>query len=285
MEVVTQKKLIRDFLVKPQKNLGQHFIIHEQLFDKIIENSNLASDDVVVEIGAGLGGLTTRLAKKVKVVFAIEKDGNLVNLLKSKIIKNENIKIIHQDALLFDYQQVAKETGKSLKIIGNLPFFIASPITFKLLRKRDFIECMVFMYQKEVAERILATPGGKDYGFLTVVANFYADLKPIISVAKEAFFPQPKVDSKVIKFQLLPSPRLAVENENFFLTVVKTLFSQRRKKLRNAIRPLLGIRSVESFFHQVAIDPNQRPEMLAVEKFVALSNCLLEELKTYQYEK
>jgi len=283
MEVTGQKKLIQNFFVKPRKSLGQHFLVQEEIFDKIIEHCNLTSDDVVVEIGAGLGGLTTRLAKQVKMVLAIEKDGNLVNLLRTKIIKNKNIKIIHQDALIFDYHQAAQEAGKPLKVIGNLPFFIASPITFKLLRKREAIETMIFMYQKEVAERLVALPGNKNYGLLTVIANLYADLKPILAVGKEAFYPRPKVDSKVIKFDLLPQPRLAVKNEEFLLLVVKSLFAQRRKKLRNAIRTLINnkvsLEFAERIFAEITINPDQRPEMLTLEKFVGLSNRLFEELK------
>ncbi|HAX99245.1 MAG TPA: ribosomal RNA small subunit methyltransferase A [Candidatus Atribacteria bacterium] len=275
MEVV---KLIKDFSVHPRKKMGQHFIVKNEVLTSIVSLGNFQKEDIVVEIGAGLGGLTTLLAERARIVLAIEKDGNLVNLLRTKIIKNKNVKIIHQDALNFDYYKAATEEGKLLKVVGNLPYNIASLLTIELLKKGEAISSMLLMYQKEVAERIIAQPGNKNYGFLTLMANLYSDSEEILSVGRESFYPRPKIESKLIKFNLLPSPREKLEDVIFFTFVIKTLFSQRRKKLRNSIKPLLGNtisgKIIENLFEDGGIDPNQRPETLTLKEFSFLCNQL-----------
>ena len=276
--IPSQMKLIKELSIHPRRSLGQHFLIDEKILDQIVRLGNFQKDDIVVEIGPGLGGMTTRLATEVEMVLAIEKDRKLVNLLRTQIIKEKRVKIIHQDAFHFDYQLAAIKTGRPLKIIGNLPFNIASPLTIELLNKGKCIEEMMFMYQKEVAERIMALPGSKNYGFLTVMANLYADIKPILLVGKEAFYPQPKVESMVINFKLLPNLREELENEKFFIMVVKSAFGQRRKKLRNALRSLkigdLSAEFIESVCNEVNIDPNRRGETLNLKEFALLSNHL-----------
>ena len=279
MEPISQKKLIKELSIRPQKRLGQNFIVKDEILNRIVERGNFQPNDMVVEIGAGLGGLTTRLAEKAKTVLAIEKDAKLANLLRTKIIKQKNIKIIHQDALRFDYDWACSEAGRPLKIAGNLPFYIASPLTIDLLKKIGQIESMILMYQKEVADRILAAPGNKNYGFLTIMANLYADLEMVLAVGKDAFYPQPQVDSKVIRFKLLNKPRERLENENFFIRVVKSAFSQRRKKLRNSLRSIsktdLPTDVIEKICRAVQIDPDQRGETLNLKQFALLSNQMI----------
>jgi 16S rRNA (adenine1518-N6/adenine1519-N6)-dimethyltransferase len=274
VQIIPQRTLIKDLKILPRKNMGQNFIIQEQVLDHIVEFCDLTQDDVVIEIGAGLGGLTCRLAEQVKRVFAIEKDGKLATLLRTKIIRKSNVTIVHQDALRFDYVRAAEEAGQSLKVVGNLPFYIASLLTIELLKKGKYISQMLLMYQKEVAERITAQPGNKNYGFLTLMANLYADAVVALSVGKEAFYPRPKVDSKVIKFNLLPFVREPLEDEKFFTAFVKTLFSQRRKTLKNAIRAVgtFPPEFVERLFTEGAIDPIKRPETITLKEFVFLSN-------------
>ena len=281
MEIIPQRKLIKDFSILPRKNMGQNFIILEEILDHIVECCSFSKEDVVVEIGAGLGGLTCRLSEKVKRVFAIEKDGKLANLLRTNILRKNNVTIIHQDALHFDYLKAADEAGQALVVVGNLPFYIASLLTIELLKKGNHISRMVLMYQQEVAERITAQPGNKNYGFLTLMANLYSDSVVVLSVGKEAFYPRPKVESKVIKFNLLPFLREPIEDENFFKVFVKTLFSQRRKTLKNAMKST-GTFSSEFFerlFMEGAINPMRRPETLTLKEFVFLSNKLFLRLK------
>jgi 16S rRNA (adenine1518-N6/adenine1519-N6)-dimethyltransferase len=281
VQIIPQRKLIKDFSILPRKNMGQNFIIQEEILEQIVACCDFSKDDVVIEIGAGLGGLTCRLAEKVKQVFAIEKDGKLANLLRTKIIRKSNVTIVHQDALCFDYTRVFEDVGKPYKVVGNLPFYIASLLTIELLKKGKYISHMLLMYQKEVAERITAQPGNKHYGFLTLMANLYTDAFPVVSVGKKAFYPQPKVDSEVVKFDLLPVPREPIEDENFFASFIKTLFSQRRKTLKNAIKSAGNFHPefIARIFVEGGIDPKNRPETLTLKEFAFLANKLFLHLK------
>lgn len=261
--------------------MGQNFLVQEEILNRIVECCDFSRDDVVIEIGAGLGGLTSRLAEQVKHVIAIEKDGKLANLLRTKIIPGRNVTIVHQDAIRFDYVRAASESGHTLKVVGNLPFYIASLLTIELLKKAKYVSQMVLMYQKEVAERITARPGNKDYGFLTLMAHLYSDPVSVLSVGKEAFYPPPKVDSEVVKFTLLGCPREPLEDEIFFGSFVKALFSQRRKTLKNAMKTFgtVPVEFVERLFAEGGIDPQKRPETLTLKEFVFLSNRLFLQLK------
>ena len=278
----SQRRLIRQYSIYPRKSLGQHFLVDEEVLDEIVQLCKLQSEDTVVEIGPGLGGLTIRLADRVKTVLAIEKDGKLASLLRTQIVKQKNVKVIHQDAFYFDYQSAATQSGHPLKVVGNLPYNIASPLTIELLKKRDCIESLVGMYQKEVAERITASAGNKDYGILTVVVNLYADAVQALSVGKEAFYPRPKVDSSLIHFKLLPYPREKLENEQYFIAMVKAAFTQRRKKVRNALRTsgraALSPDSIEMICSEAGIDPNRRGETLTVQEFARLANRFLSQM-------
>jgi 16S rRNA (adenine1518-N6/adenine1519-N6)-dimethyltransferase len=202
--------------------------------------------------------------------------------LRKQLGKQKTIKIIHQDAFYFDYQLAATQSGHALKVVGNLPYNIASSLTIELLKKRDWIESLVCMYQKEVAKRITASPGNKDYGILTILVNLYADAEQILSVGKEDFYPQPKVDSTLIRFEILPGPREKLENEQYFTAVVKSAFSQRRKKLRNALKTCgaadLNAGFIETICRETDIDPNRRGETLTVKEFARLANHLLLQL-------
>ena len=275
---LSQMELIKKYLIHPRKGLGQHFLIKEEILDKIIKLCHFQKDDIVVEIGPGLGALTNRVETRVQMVLAIEKDWKLANLLGTQILNKKRVKVIHQDAFSFDYQLAALRTGRPLKVIGNLPFNIAAPLTVELLKKGNCIEEMVLMYQKEVAERITALPGGKKYGFLTIAANLYADIRSNFLVGKEAFFPRPKVESSVLSFKVLPHPREKLANRRYFATVVKSAFSQRRKKLRNALKSLQGgelsSEFIEMVCNEIGIDPNRRGETLSLKEFALLSNRL-----------
>jgi 16S rRNA (adenine1518-N6/adenine1519-N6)-dimethyltransferase len=266
--------------------LGQHFLTDGDVLDRIVEVCALGSDDTVVEIGAGLGALTTRLAQRAKTVLALEKDNKLVALLRSKIVTAKNVTIIHQDAFYFDYRWAAAEAGMQLKVVGNLPYNIASSLTVDLVKRSDCIRHMVLMYQKEVAERLSAQPGTKEYGVLTVLANLYSDIVPLLSVSREAFYPRPKVESALLGFTLLPRPREELENEKLFLEVVKSSFSQHRKKLRNALKSLSvvapGSRSWEELLGGIGIDPDRRGETLSLGEFARLSNRVFDLLDHFE---
>jgi 16S rRNA (adenine1518-N6/adenine1519-N6)-dimethyltransferase len=275
MNLDSQHNLIRKFVVKPKKTLGQHFVIQEEILDRIVECCGIERGDTVVEIGAGLGGLTRRLAACAQTVLALEKDWRLANLLKTEIITDNNVKVIHQDAFEFDYQLASSIAGRSLKVVGNLPYNIASRLTIELLRK-GCIEEMCLMFQKEVADRITAAPGGKDYGFFTIIGNLYAEVEHVFDIQETAFYPRPKVQSSLIRFRIPPSLREPVDNEKYFASVVKIALSQRRKKLRNALKTLnVSADDIERVCSEINVDSNRRSEALTVKEFAMLSNRLL----------
>ena len=248
------------------------------MLDSIVDRCDLKQTDYVVEIGAGLGGLTCRLQDRAQGVFAIEKDRRLAHFLKTQMVKSKATKVIHQDAFLFDFERAASVAGSPLVVVGNLPYSVASRLTLDLVRKHLVIKKMVLMYQKEVGERITALPGTKAYGFLTVVCNLHADITIFLEVGKNAFFPKPKVDSQVLGFTVLPVPRFKVENEQYFLNVVKSAFAQRRKKLRNALKTIKGMPVptdiIDVTLEKENLDPNRRGETLSVEEFCRLANGL-----------
>jgi len=275
--VPSQRQLLKKFSLRPRKSLGQNFIIDEEILNKIVEMCYCHKDETVIEIGAGLGGLTSRLAVQAKMVLAIEKDKKLSQLLKTKIIKQNNIKIIQQDALHFDYETAASIAGGPLKVVGNLPYVIASRLTIKLLKTKKCIKEMILMYQKEVANRLTSQPGNKNYGFLTIIANLYADIEPLFSLGKEVFYPRPKVESALVRFKVLSQPREYLINERYFFMLVKSAFSQRRKKLRNALSPKsshLSSDIIERVCREMDLDPGRRGETLSLKEFALLSNNL-----------
>lgn len=283
-EYPSQLHLLKQYGIQPKKSLGQNFIINDAVLDRIVTLCDLHADDRVVEIGAGLGGLTLRLADRAAVVFAVEKDKRLAHLLAEKIIKSKRVKVIQQDALLFDYPRAADAAGGQLVVVGNLPYNVASRLTVELIRQREYFKKMILMYQREVAERMTAQPGGKEYGVLTLLCNLHAEMTPLLSIGKEAFYPRPQVESKLLYFKFLPSPRVPVENEGWFIAVVKAAFAQRRKKLKNALKNIGG-RELPNELVQVAcetagVDSDRRGETLDLAEFSRLASQLFSMLKT-----
>ncbi|HNR14516.1 MAG TPA: 16S rRNA (adenine(1518)-N(6)/adenine(1519)-N(6))-dimethyltransferase RsmA [Thermodesulfobacteriota bacterium] len=275
----SQLQLIKHYGIRPKKSLGQNFIIRNDILDQIVGFCELDGSEWVVEIGAGLGGLTVRLADSAAMVLALEKDKQLAQVLENEIGRNKRIKIIRHDALLFDYHYAASTAGTRLVVAGNLPYNVASRLTVELIARRECFSRMVFMYQQEVAERIMALPGTKDYGVLTLLCNLHTDVHQLLSIGKDAFYPRPKVESTLLRFTFLPSSRVPVENEGYFTAVVKAAFSQRRKKLKNALRKVAGMELssdvVEAGCIAAGVDPGRRGETLDLREFALLANQLV----------
>ena len=295
-----------DFRAK--KALGQNFINDPQIIEAIVDACGAGPDDTVVEVGPGKGALTCTLAERAKRVIAVELDSSVIPLLKGNLAGAQNVEVVNEDILKFDWSRVsvplkdadsatekqcsdphadAKAEQKpekpcdsgALRIVGNLPYYITTPILLGILEKNVPAKSITVMVQKEVAERICAGPGGKDYGVLSISLQYYADCSYVLDVPAEYFTPRPKVDSAVVHMILKNERLLVPEEEPQFFAVVKKAFSQRRKTLLNS---LVGYRTApgaaplqkEDILKALAacgIDEKRRPETLSIEEFVALS--------------
>lgn len=271
---------IKSYNIRPNKRLGQNFLVDDGILEQIIDLYDLKKDEVIVEIGAGLGALTTRLASRVRKVLAIEIDKTLADLLKNKIIKDKNIEVINQDILSFDFPEVAKLYGGKLKVLGNIPYSISAPLLFKLLEHKNSLSMAILMFQKEVANRIVANPGTKDYGVLSVFSQISAVVSKELLISKCSFYPQPKVDSAVVRFVFSESLIMGIKDEQIFKSVVRASFAQRRKTLKNTLKNTLNLGilfgDVLNAAKACGIDPGRRGETLRLEEFKDLANCLTE---------
>ena len=217
-----------------RKRLGQYILVDKDVIEGIVGASGLNSVDEVLEIGAGLGALTEGLAKKAKVVIAVEIDEGFCRHLRARFSDSPNVRVVRGDFLKMDLAGLSSQ-NKKLKVVGNLPYYITTPIIMHLLKNRSFFSQMVVMVQREVAERIAASPGGKDYGVLSVVVQYYADVEKKFLVSKKSFLPSPEVDSTVLSLKPYETSPVEVRDERLFFSVVKAAFSTRRKKLFNDI--------------------------------------------------
>lgn len=245
--------------VKPKQSLGQNFMVDANVADKIVRAFEISQNDHIVEIGPGTGVLTQRIQKLAKKVTIIEIDQRLIPVLKQKFEPLSNVEIIHQDFLTFDLS-IFDET---IRIVGNIPYHITSPIFFHTIEYRHRVEDMTLLIQKEVAERMVAKPGTKDYGILSVVAQCYSTVKLLCRVSPHVFAPAPKVDSALIRWTFHQENEQQIDNHNFFRLLVRTAFNQRRKMLRVSLKKWLAHRSIE-------FDLKQRPEELSVSEWIRL---------------
>lgn len=277
--MTSPRALLAAWNIKAKKRLGQRFLSDPSTAKMIVSRSQLQAEDIVLEIGAGLGALTIPLAQNVKRVHAVEIDPHLAALLKTELLSNQidNVTIVQKNILDFDISKLAREAGHPLLVMGNLPYNISSQVIVKLIDTRASISRAVLMLQKELAQRITAQPGKKDYGRLTVMLNYCASVQSIAQVKAPLFFPLVKVDSEVIEIDFKPTPPERPDDETFFFRVVKAAFAQRRKTLRNALagselhlEPKIARQALE----RIGIDPSRRAETLMVPEFVRLSNTL-----------
>ncbi|MBU0567275.1 16S rRNA (adenine(1518)-N(6)/adenine(1519)-N(6))-dimethyltransferase RsmA [bacterium] len=273
------KQTLRKYGLRLRKGLGQNLLIDDDVLEKIVEAASLTKDDIVLEIGPGLGVLTKRLASLASKVIAVEIDSALVGLLGRELRDCKNVEIIEADILKTDLSKLLPPSSPKLKVVANLPYYITTPVIIHLLEKRDLIESMIIMIQKEVGERIIASPGGKDYGSLSILVQYYAIPELITPVASSSFIPRPKVDSSVIKLKVADAPRVKVDDEKLFFRVVRGAFGKRRKMLPNALSGAgFDKEKVVDLLNQMGLDPKQRGETLSIQEFAALSNLLFLEL-------
>ena len=260
----------------PQRHLHVIGSITQPL-DDLPEASVLQKTELLhgIEIGAGLGALTIPLAHAVKKVYAVEKDQQLIDLLKTQLLANQiaNYEIISDNVLQMDLHQFAESAGPNLTVIGNLPYNISSQIIIKLIQSRQKFERGVFMLQKELAQRIAAAPGGKQYGRITALLRYCADIRTLLVVKASSFYPPPKVDSAVVEIKFKPTSVYSVHDEALLFSVIKAAFGNRRKTLKNALAASgLGIDSQTALqaLSAAGLDPTRRAETLEPDDFIAL---------------
>jgi len=242
-------------LHQPKKRFGQNFLVDNQIINRIIAIISPKKNDNIVEIGPGMGALTFPLLEHLNYLSVVEIDRDLISLLKSK--KQKKLTIYEADALKFNYGQISN----NLRIVGNLPYNISSPLLFHLLSEKNKIIDMTFMLQKEVADRIVAKHGSKTYGRLSVMMQTFFEVESIFTVPKESFVPQPKIESSIIYLKTRDNP--LTENTKLLEKIVKVSFSQRRKTLKNCLKSILSQEQTE-------IDLSRRAEMLSIENFITL---------------
>jgi 16S rRNA (adenine1518-N6/adenine1519-N6)-dimethyltransferase len=265
--------------VRPKRSLGQNFLSDEGAAKRIAESLELKKDDTVLEIGAGKGALTKHLVGHADRVLAVEIDGRLCRHLRKSFRDKENLSVINQDILKLSFRDVIGPQVK-VKVAGNLPFQITSPVVSLLLEKKEMISLCVLMVQKEVALRICALPGSRDWSPLSVAVRLHSDAEVLFHLKPESFYPPPKVDSSVIKVTFLAKPRVSVPDEEWFFEVVRSAFGQRRKMVLNSLAGSLDLPKsrIEVILTEVGINPRKRAEALDLSQFADLASALREVL-------
>ena len=263
-----------------QKKFGQNFLIDTHVLDKIIRAANITKDDMVLEIGPGIGTMTQYLAEAAGKVVAVEVDKNLIPILSDTLSGYDNVRIINEDVLKVDIRKLAQEEndGKPIKVVANLPYYITTPIIMGLFENHVPVESITVMVQKEVADRMQTGPGSKDYGALSLAVQYYAEPYIVANVPPNCFMPRPKVGSAVIRLTCHQTPPVKVENEKLLFDIIRASFNQRRKTLANGLNNAGSLpfskEVIAQAIEQLGKGASVRGEALTLEEFAELSNCL-----------
>jgi 16S rRNA (adenine1518-N6/adenine1519-N6)-dimethyltransferase len=274
------RALLRQYHLLPKRGLGQSFLVSAAVRDLILRAAEVGPDDLVVEIGPGTGVLTEGLAERAGRLIAIERDPGLHRLLAERLGDRPTVSLVCDDALGFDYVRVLGEmfpAYKQAKLVSNLPYSVATPLILQLIRLRQCFSFLLVMVQREVAQRLLAAPGEEGYSALTLRCRYEAEASAVTHVSRTAFYPRPAVDSTLIRLDLLPGPRVAVQSPDLLFRIVRAAFGQRRKMLRNALLHA-GIMAepaaLERTLMDLDIDPKRRGETLSLDEFARLADRL-----------
>lgn len=281
------KEILKKYGFSFKKSLGQNFLIDTNILKRIVEHANLTEESGAIEIGPGIGALTEQLAKVSKKVAAFEIDQRLMPILADTLSPYDNVAIIYEDILKANVEQAIEEHFNGiddLMVVANLPYYVTTPIILKLLNENLRIRGIVCMLQKEVAARISARPGTKEYGSLSIAIQYYTEAEMVMIVPKTVFMPQPNVDSAVIRLTKRAKPAVEVKDEEFFFTVTRSCFAQRRKTILNNLTSQLpeGKSKKEQILQaleQAGVDPSRRGETLTIAEFGLLSDALLPTFK------
>ena len=273
------KEIVSKYGFRFSKSLGQNFLVDGNIIKNICEGADITEADGVIEIGPGIGTLTQQISRYAKKVVAIELDKKLIPILEDTLDGIDNIKVINNDVLKVDLEKLIEEEfeGLNVKVVANLPYYITTPIIMKLLETKLPIESVSVMIQKEVAERMIAPPGKKDYGALSVAVQYHSKPEIITIVPKTVFIPQPNVDSAVIKLNINKTPPVEVKDEKLMFSVVKSAFGQRRKTILNALSGgylELEKETIKQVLETAGIDPKKRGEVLSIEDFAHIANII-----------
>lgn len=275
------KSILNKYNIKANKRFGQNFLIDDNILMDIINVSNITKEDLVIEIGPGLGNLTSYILDKAGYALLIEIDTNMINILNDRFVNYNNYTLINQDILKIDIDKKIKEIEEKLevkfrkvKVVANLPYYITTPIIFKLLQDENRIDYITVMVQKEVAERMVAKSNTKDYGILTLMVKYLSNANIEFTVPKESFIPAPNVTSAIIS--LAKNKKYQVENEKLFFELIHSSFAQRRKTMINSLTSTkynnFDKQSLNDIFEKLNIDKNTRAEQLEIEDFIKISD-------------
>ncbi|OIN97297.1 MAG: ribosomal RNA small subunit methyltransferase A [Deltaproteobacteria bacterium CG1_02_45_11] len=275
--MTSPKTLLTAWNLYPKKQLGQNFLSDPSTAEMIVARSGIMREDVVLEIGAGLGALTIPLARTAHKVYGVETDHQLINLLKTELLASNlsNVVLMEKNILQVDIEMLAEKIGCKIIVAGNLPYNISSQIVIQLIQSRHAVSRAILMFQKELAQRITAQPGGKDYGRLSVMLQYCAEIKKLADVKAALFFPKPKVDSEILEIKFKNTFKC---DEALLFQTIKAAFSKRRKTLKNALAESelhLDAKTALQVLKNADIDPSRRAETLTVQEFVRLSNVMV----------
>ena len=275
------KMLMRKYNIKANKNLGQNFLIDKQVIIDIVDSAEISKNDVVIEIGPGLGSMTQVLLERAKKIICIELDKKMIKVLSERFIAYNNFELIYGDVLKIDLRSIIEEEKNkeqnaiNIKIVANLPYYITTPIIMKLLESKLNIQSITVMIQKEVAERLIEVPGGKNTGAITYTVYYYCEGRKVREVDSSSFIPAPDVKSEVINLYIRNMPPVDVKDEKIFFRIIKCAYMQRRKTLLNALVNAKVFNSKEEgilILKQMNLSENVRAEELRIQDFANLSN-------------
>ena len=276
------KNIMKKYNIRANKSLGQNFLINSEVVENIVNSSDIGPDDMIIEIGPGLGTLTKYLLEKSGKVLCIEIDPKMIKILEDRFSEYDNFEVINEDILKIDLNNIIKlnkDSGqiKKVKIVANLPYYITTPIIMKLLEEKLDIESIIVMIQKEVADRLIETPGGKNTGAITYTVYYYCESEKVMEVPNSSFIPEPEVTSEVIKMILRKQPPVDLKNVKVMFMIIKSAFMQRRKTLLNGLtnsKVFLNKQEGLEILKKLNLDENVRAEELSIEDFANIAKVI-----------
>lgn len=279
--------LMKKYKIKANKNLGQNFLINSEVVENIVNSSEITNEDMVIEIGPGLGTLTKYLLEKAGKVLCVELDSKMIKILQDRFSIYDNFEVINADVLKLNLNDIISENKKqgkikNVKVVANLPYYITTPIIMKLLEEKLDIKSITVMIQKEVADRLIETPGGKNTGAITYTVYYYCDSEKIMEVPNSSFIPEPEVTSEVIKMNLRSKPVVDIDNNKVMFMVIKSAFIQRRKTLLNALtntKVFLNKEEGLKILNELNLNENVRAEELSIQDFANIAKSITERKK------